>query len=227
MGRKKPSAAALLFIIMVFELSAFVLLSLRVQPIDLGAILFGVMMVGVFILQYALVNHFFPYIDRYILIIANMLAAVGLIVQYRLNPEIAFKQAGWLALGMIAMVFALLGVWKLSLWQKRRVTYIPRGQSILLLALTLLMGRSAGGRRNVFRARVHVPALEFVKLIFVAVLAAVFAQPLQKRRLLLFASFAAPCSGFWFCSATWGPRCSTPRSLSCCTWEPTSFPSSA
>ena len=196
MGRKKPSAAALLFIIMVFELSAFVLLSLRVQPIDLGAILFGVMMVGVFILQYALLNHFFPYIDRYILIIANMLAAVGLIVQYRLNPEIAFKQAGWLALGMIAMVFALLGVWKLAVWQKRRVTYILAGGGILLLALTLLMGRSAGGATSWFSVLgSSFQPSEFVKLIFVAVLAAVFAQPLQKRRLLL-------CFGF--CGAMLG-----------------------
>ena len=190
MGRKKPSATALLFIIMVFELSAFVLLSLRVQPIDVGAILFGLLMVGVFIVQYTLLNRFFPHIDRYILIIANMLAAIGLIVQYRLNPEIAFKQAGWLALGMIAMVFALFGIWRSAIWEKRRVTYMLAGGGVVLLGLTLLFGRESGGAMNWFSVlgSTFQPS-EFVKLLFVTVLAAVFAQPLQKRRLLL-------CFGF-------------------------------
>ncbi|MFZ5975601.1 MAG: FtsW/RodA/SpoVE family cell cycle protein [Bacillota bacterium] len=187
MGRiRRPSAAALLVFIVIFELSAFVLLALRTQPVDLGAILFGTLMVGIFIVQYTLLNRFFPNIDRYILIIANMLAAIGMIVQYRLNPEIAYKQAGWLVIGMGAMVVALLGIWKLNIWDKRKVTYLLSGGGILLLAAAAFLGRRTGGASNWFSilGSTFQPS-EFVKLVFVAVLAAVFAQPLQKRRMLM------------------------------------------
>ncbi len=184
--RKRPSATWLMVFIVLFELSAFTLLALKEQPIDFIAVLFGIIMVTLFILQYWLMNKYFPNINRYLLIIANMLAAIGVIVQYRLDPSYAFKQAGWIAIGMALMVGALLAVWKSSIWNKRKVTYILAAGGIFLLAVTVVLGQRVGGASNWFSVlgSTFQPS-EFVKVIFVLVVAAVLAQPLQVRRMLL------------------------------------------
>jgi cell division protein FtsW (lipid II flippase) len=188
---KRPSAAVLLVGIVLFELSAFGLLALSKQPIDVMAALFGVMMVTIFIVQYNLLKRFFPHIDRYILIIANMLAAIGMIVQYRLDPDIAFRQAGWLVAGMVLMVAVIWAVWKLSIWEQRRTIYILAGGGLFMLAITIALGTTSGGATNWFSilGSSFQPS-EFVKLMFVFVLAAVLAQPLQLRRMLLCFGFA-------------------------------------
>ena len=89
---RQLSAAGLLGIVMVFELAAFALLSLRDETFDFMALEFGMGLIAVLLIQYVIMQWISRYTDRFILVIANLLAAIGMIVQYRLSPDIAVKQ---------------------------------------------------------------------------------------------------------------------------------------
>ena len=86
------SALGLLFIVMLFEVMAFSLLSLRDESFDPWALLFALALVILLLFQYVFLLWISRYADRFLLVIANLLAGIGMIVQYRLSPETAFRQ---------------------------------------------------------------------------------------------------------------------------------------
>ena len=70
--------------IALFEISAFAIIGLNAKEgFDIQAMVMAGAAVGMLIFQYTVLTIFFPNCDRYVLIIANFLAAVGLIIQYR------------------------------------------------------------------------------------------------------------------------------------------------
>ena len=89
---RQLSAAGLLGIVMIFELSAFALLSLRDESFDFMSLAFGIGLVAVLLIQYVVMQWISRHADRFILVIANLLAAIGMIVQYRLSSDIAARQ---------------------------------------------------------------------------------------------------------------------------------------
>ncbi|MDR1620409.1 MAG: FtsW/RodA/SpoVE family cell cycle protein [Clostridiales bacterium] len=105
---KRVSAAGLLTLIILFELTAFALLAFRESTPDVNAFILGGILVVLLLFQYLTLTSIFRHLDRYILIIANLLVAIGLIVQYRIDPEIAFRQVTWFAVGMVAMYVCIL-----------------------------------------------------------------------------------------------------------------------
>ena len=74
----RTSAAGLLTLIIVFEMAAFTLLAFRdSKEIDWVALGFGAILVAILVFQYMLLTSFFRHVDRFLLIIANFLVAVG------------------------------------------------------------------------------------------------------------------------------------------------------
>lgn len=147
MNIRRTSAAGLLFVIVLFELSAFGLLAFRdAGRVDYDAIIIGVLMVGLLVFQYIALSSFFRHIDRYILIIANVFVAIGMILQYRINPDIAFRQIIWVGIGMFAMIVAILLMRYLHIW--RRYGYFYLLAMLGLLALSLVFARTIGGAKN-------------------------------------------------------------------------------
>lgn len=180
---KRPRAASLLVLIVLFEFSAFALLAFRDETFDVRALIYGGVVVGIFITQYALLTRFFKHLDRFLLIIVDVLAAVGTIVQYRLNPDIAIRQIEMMALGMVLMVVVLVFVSKFTKWEKLKWPFIIL--SILMLGVTLVLGRSSGGARNWFSiAGFSFQPSEFVKLMLVMVLACYFSKTQPTVKLL-------------------------------------------
>ena len=82
---RQLSAAGLLGLVMIFELAAFALLSLRDESFDYKALAFAGGLIAVLLLQYIIILWISKYADRFILVIANLLAGIGMIVQYRLS----------------------------------------------------------------------------------------------------------------------------------------------
>ena len=105
---RQLSAAGLLGIVMIFELAAFALLSLRDESFDYKALAFAGGLIVVLLLQYIIILWISKYADRFILVIANLLAGIGMIVQYRLSYEVAFKQLVWFGIGIVAMIVCVL-----------------------------------------------------------------------------------------------------------------------
>ena len=105
---RQLSAAGLLGLVMIFELAAFALLSLRDESFDYKALAFAGGLIAVLLLQYIIILWISKYADRFILVIANLLAGIGMIVQYRLSYEVAFKQLVWFGIGIVAMIACVL-----------------------------------------------------------------------------------------------------------------------
>jgi len=155
---------------MLFELSAFLLLSLRDGGFDVKALLFAVALIAVLFLQYTVILWVSRYADRFILVIANLLAGVGMIVQYRILPETAFKQLIWFGIGIAAMILCMLLMRAPKVM--RGLTPLMMLLSLALLGVLLVIGKEHGGAKNwIVLAGVSFQPSEFVKVALVFVMA--------------------------------------------------------
>jgi cell division protein FtsW (lipid II flippase) len=174
---KAPPTGSLVFIIAVFELIAFGLLSMSTEPVDFMALGFGVLSVAMLLFQYGVLRAFFPDIDMPVLIIANVLVAVGLILQYRLDVDVAVKQMQWYAISMACMCVAIVLVRRVKIWPRLFMTYGYMAVGIFLLVLAAFFGSEAGGASNWFAfAVMSFQPSEFVKVLLIFILASVLAK---------------------------------------------------
>lgn len=143
---RRASAALLLTAIIVFELSAFCLLAFRESELDYDAFIIGGVLVGLLLFQYFTLTSIFRHLDRYLLIIANFLIALGLIVQYRIDPAIAFKQLLWFGVGMVAMYICILLMRRPNFF--RHINWLLMLGCVALLGVLFLIGSEKYGARN-------------------------------------------------------------------------------
>ena len=167
---RQINASGLLLIVMLFEMSAFMLLAFRDEAFDFKAIIFAFILVAVLLLQYVIVLLISRYADRFILVIANLLAAIGMIVQYRMGPEGAVKQLILYGIGIVAMLICILMMRRPRILQK--LNWIFALGSIAILAVLLLVGEENGGAKNWINvAGNSVQPSEFVKVALVFIIA--------------------------------------------------------
>ena len=143
---KRLSAAGLLTVMAVFELAAFSLLAFRNAQIDYTAFLFGGVTVVLLIFQYMLLTGFFRHIDRYLLIIANFLVALGMIVQYRIDPDIAMKQIIMFGIGMLGMIVCIVLMRYSNIF--RKFNWLLMLGSVGILLVLLVVGKEQYGAKN-------------------------------------------------------------------------------
>jgi len=89
-----------------------------------------------------------PYADPYLLPIASLLTAVGLTEIYRLNPDDAFRQGRWVAIGVALFVATLLAL-RRDYRRLENYRYLFGLGAIALLTLPALpvIGRTVNGAR--------------------------------------------------------------------------------
>ena len=173
--RGLKSAFGLLLVTILLEVSAFALLAFRNETIDYMAFAVCGLMVFLLLFQYMLLTRFFQHIDRYLLILPNILAAVGVIMQYRLDREMALKQIAWLAIGMVAMVVAITVVRYIRWLRKPAITYCII--TLILLASSLVFGREVGGAKNWFQlGPMTFQPSEFGKILLVFIFASLLSR---------------------------------------------------
>lgn len=114
--------------------------------------------------------------DLYLFLIVSMLSSIGLIMIFRLDPELGTKQIIWFAGGIVLFLLTYFIFNYIKLWD--RLTYLYIGLAIALFLLTLLFGRNIGGATNWIRiGRFSVQPSEYIKIIFVFFLASYYAKP--------------------------------------------------
>lgn len=167
---RQLSAAGLLGIVMVFELSAFALLSLRDESFDFMSLVFGIGLVAVLLVQYVIMQWISRHTDRFILVIANLLAAIGMIVQYRLSPDTAVKQLVWFCIGIVCMVICALLMRTRTFFRRMNIPLMIL--SIGILAVLLVVGKENGGAKNwIVVGGISFQPSEFVKVALVFIMA--------------------------------------------------------
>ena len=186
--RAFKSAFGLLLVTILLEISAFALLSFRSDTFDVMALAVCGLMVFILLFQYMIFTRFFRHIDRYLLIIPNILIAVGVIMQYRLDSEMALKQIAWIAIGMVAMAVAITIVKYMRSLRKPALLYCIL--ALLMLASSLLLGRVVGGAQNWFKVGpMTVQPSEFVKILLILIMAGLLTRTNKARPYLLLYGF--------------------------------------
>ncbi|MDL2234592.1 FtsW/RodA/SpoVE family cell cycle protein [Christensenellaceae bacterium OttesenSCG-928-L17] len=178
----RTSAAGLLTLIIIFEMSAFSLLAFRNETLDYIAFAFGGVLVAMLLFQYIALTSVFRHVDRYLLIIANFLVALGLIVQYRIDPEIAYKQIIWYGIGMVGMLVCLLLMRIPNFF--RKLNWVLMAGCVAIMAALLVVGNEQYGARNwISIAGQSFQPSEFVKVGTVFILAHFLTRSRQVRDL--------------------------------------------
>ncbi|MGO1713104.1 MAG: FtsW/RodA/SpoVE family cell cycle protein, partial [Senegalia sp. (in: firmicutes)] len=111
--------------------------------------------------------------DNYILLIVSMMMSLGIIMIYRINPELGFKQVIWYMLGIFVFYATYFIVKKIPYWNKAMYLYI--GLSLVLFLSTLIFGSNINGATNWIKIKGYsFQPVEIIKILFVFFLAAYF-----------------------------------------------------
>jgi cell division protein FtsW (lipid II flippase) len=123
-----------------------------------------------------------PHADPWLLPLAALLCAMGLIEIYRLDPVLARDQSLWVVVGLVgflALIFLLRDHRKLEDYK-----YLLGTAAVLLLLITMVAGTTVNGARLWLRVGgVQVQPGEFAKLLLVIFLAGYLRE---KREVLTF-----------------------------------------
>jgi cell division protein FtsW (lipid II flippase) len=122
--------------------------------------------------------------DQLIFPCAMLLAAVGLIMIYRLKPDLFLMQAIWLVIGLIVFLLAAFGSRKID--QLAQYKYLLGIIGIVLLLSAIIFGVDIGGNKNwIIVGPVRFQPSEFAKLFIILFLAAYLNE---RREVLAFAT---------------------------------------
>ena len=113
--------------------------------LTLTSLTYGALFLALFVIAHLGVRLLASRADCYLLPITALLSTMGLVVLYRLNEELALKQAMWLVAGLAAFLLVLAFVRNLNMLCKYR--YVIGGLGLLLLLLTAVLGREVNGAR--------------------------------------------------------------------------------
>lgn len=188
----RRSAAVVLTFIILLVLSAFGLLAFRDGTFDPLAVAFGVGICVLYVTLYNVAKTIFRHIDRFVLIICILLTGIGFIMQYRLNPQFAYKQLIMFAAGILVFFIAIFVVKRADNFG--RWNYVFMAGALGLLLLSLLFARVVGGAKNWVQVfGFTVQPSEFAKVLFIVAAAYFFSNKNRIVSILPFLAFSAAC----------------------------------
>lgn len=111
--------------------------------------------------------------DHYIFLIVSMLMSIGIIMIYRIDPELGAKQIVWFMVGIVTLFVSYLIIKSIKYWPRWTILYVV--VSFVLFLSTLLFGSTVKGATNWIRIGSYSfqPA-EVIKVLFVFFLASYF-----------------------------------------------------
>ena len=190
---KKPDVDWILLAMTLFEATAFIMLAF-LDGFDPVPLILAVSVPLLLIAQVLLLGRAFPHMDKYILIVANFLCGVGLIMLYRLSPDKALKQLLFYGLGVMIMVCMTFLVARFRHWRALRLPMM--GASVLMLALTLVIGKETYGAKNwIDLGFFSLQPSEFVKVALILCLAMDLSERRTIAQLVPVGVFAVACVG--------------------------------
>ena len=160
----------LLFVALVTAIGFLSVYTARQQEIDSTSLIYA----GYFLALYA-VAHIglragLPDADPWLLPLAALLTAVGLIEIYRLNPTLARDQSIWIVVGLAGFLALILLVGDVRRLESYK--YTLGALAVTLLLLTMVVGTEINGARLWIRlGGIQVQPGEFSKLLLVVFLA--------------------------------------------------------
>lgn len=180
MSYRKNEGTLLLYVFLFVTTGLSLLALTKGRGIDWQPIIYGAVVTTVF-----LVCHVFLIVnkhqgDPYLLPLAAMLSATGLILISRLQPQLAGKQLVWLTIGLICLSLVVLFTREYNRLEEYQYVYIIFG--LLALVGTILFGTEVGGATAwISIGPLRVQPAELVKIFLVIFMASY----LEERKELL------------------------------------------
>ena len=191
---KRRSATLILWFLVLFCISGFILLAFRENQPDLNAVYLCTGVVALVLVQYNVLKGIFKHLERFTLLIADFLCVLSLVVLYRLDPDTATKQFLWIVAGNVVMVIALLVIRRVYNFGRANWLFIAVG--IALLGSTLIFARTIGGARNWINVGpFSFQPSEFAKILFIVVTAYFLSTRKKMRQLWMYVVYTAVCVG--------------------------------
>ncbi len=191
---KRYGAGIVLTFMILFLLSAMLLLSFINGAFDPELLLKGVAFAAVILLQYNILGAIFRHMDRFVLLIADFLCIIGIVMLYRMNPEAGDRQFMWILIGNVAMVVTLVVIKKVHNFGKANWAFMILG--IALLSITLLLSQRRLGTGNWLKVGpFSFQPSEFVKVLFLIVTAYFLSTRQRKREMWPYFLFTIACVG--------------------------------
>jgi len=117
----------------------------RSAQMDASSLTYGLLFVGLFLAAHVLLRLAAPQADPYLLPVTALLAAMGIMMIYRIDPDLAAAQTTWLlvALGLFAAIIIFLRDYR----KLDDYIYLCGILGVLLLVITVIAGQEINGAR--------------------------------------------------------------------------------
>src|SRR6201997_5520698 len=119
-----------------------------------GAIFLGLCLAAHMVIRYAL-----PHADPYLFPLAAVLASVGIVMVYRIDPVLARQQAQWMVLGLVLFAATLLFFRRRSIAVLERYRYTIAAVAIFMTVLPRFPG--IGQQVNGAYLDIHFGSISF------------------------------------------------------------------
>lgn len=119
-----------------------------------GALFLGLCLVAHLAIRFAL-----PHADPYLFPLAAVLASVGIVMIYRINPSLARQQAQWMVVGLILFAATIVWLRRLGIGVLERYRYTIAAVGIAMAVMPRLPG--IGEQVNGAYLNVHVGSVSF------------------------------------------------------------------
>lgn len=161
-------------LVLIYLMGLLLLFSQNIEEPDMFTLVSGLALVLIIYVSNFILVRVSPG-DHYIFLIVTMLISLGIIMIYRISPNLGAKQVVWVSIGIVAFFASYIIVKNINGWDKWIKLYGIA--SIILFIITLIFGRTIGGARNWIKiSRFSFQPAEIIKLLFIFFIASYYAN---------------------------------------------------
>ena len=159
-------------LVLIYLMGLLLLFSQNIDDPDMFTLVSGLALVLIIYVSNFILVRVSPG-DHYIFLIVTMLISLGIIMIYRISPNLGAKQVVWVSIGIVAFFSSYVVVKNINSWDKWIKLYGIA--SIILFIITLIFGRTIGGARNWIKiSRFSFQPAELIKLLFIFFIASYY-----------------------------------------------------
>lgn len=142
----------------------------RAAVIDSSSLSYGLLFVGLFLAIHLLLRVVARHADPYLLPLTALLSAMGIMMIYRIDPDLAAAQTTWLMVGL--GLFAAIVVFLRNYRKLDSYIYVMGALGALILAGTIVAGHEVNGARLWLKVGgLSIQPGEFAKVLIIIFLA--------------------------------------------------------
>ncbi|MGL4654491.1 MAG: FtsW/RodA/SpoVE family cell cycle protein [Sarcina sp.] len=171
----------LLILVYLLCIALFTNLAFLKAPVDKMAFVMAAVIIVVIGFSHYIIRKFYPDGDKYIFILASVLAVIGMAILYSLNIETAVKQLVWFCIGITAYMLIVIIVPRFKNFAKYKNIYLVG--TIVFMAMAEVFGTEINGAKNWIRfGSFTFQPSEIGKLFIILYLASVLMNYQAKKR---------------------------------------------